>query len=127
MQVLQEIELCDEQRDVCKRKLALFDTGAKSSFIDEEFAKEFGYSKFDTPREITLATKHRTTEIIGDVVLRITLDDCEMPSRTILNVIEGLTKPVILGTDFMELFDIELDTKEGRARLKRCPPEMLLI
>ncbi|MCJ7816972.1 MAG: retropepsin-like domain-containing protein [Candidatus Aenigmarchaeota archaeon] len=107
MQVEQEIELCDERRDVCKRKFALFDTGAKSSYIDEDLAIEFGYSKFDRPREITLATKDKKATILGDIVLRVILDDCEMPSRTILNVIEGLTKPIVLGTDFMELFDIE--------------------
>ncbi|MFQ6076928.1 MAG: hypothetical protein ACE5Z5_12510 [Candidatus Bathyarchaeia archaeon] len=50
-----------------------------------------------------------------------------MPRRETLEVIRDLRFDAIVGLDFIEKYDVVLDTKNGRVRLKNYPPEVVLI
>ena len=40
---------------------------------------------------------------------------------------KDLIEEAIIGTSFMEEYDIKLDLKEGKIRLKKSPPELRLV
>jgi len=73
-----------------------------------------------------LAVKGGRGRVLGETSLIFEVDGCEMPLPMQTYVVEDLTEEAIIGTNFMEGFEIELDLKEGKTRLKRYPPEVRL-
>lgn len=127
MQVREKVVIStvDESRNV--EVMALFDTGAKSTFIDEEVAKKLGYRRYPKPVKIPLAVKGEVGEVVGESTLLFTIAGCKIPFGYTARVVRNLAEEVIIGSSFMEEFDIELDLKEGKARLLKSPPELRLI
>ena len=106
---------------------AIFDTGATRSFVSLEVAEKLGYSKYDEPKEVLLATKDKTALIVGELVARVTMLGCELPLSHVFGVIENLSCDVIIGMDLMEPYEVEVDVKEGKARFKRFPPTIEIV
>lgn len=102
---------------------ALFDTGAKSTFIREGLAKGLGFTPYPKPIEIPLAIKGKTGEI-GESTLVFTIAGCEIPFGYTVRVAKDLAEDVVIGSSLMEEFGVELDLKEGKARLKTASPEL---
>ena len=106
---------------------AIFDTGATRSFVSLEVAEKLGYSKYDAPKEVLLATKDKTALMVGELVARITMLGYELPLSHVFGVIENLSHDVIIGMDLMEPYEVEVDVKEGKARFKRFPPTIEIV
>jgi hypothetical protein len=62
--------------------------------------------------------------VVGYLVARVVIDGCELPLEHAFGVVDGLRYDVVVGVDVMEPYDVELDVKEGRARLRRVPPTL---
>lgn len=107
--------------------VALFNTGAKSTFINEEMAKELGFRLYPKPIEVPLAIKGKTGEMVGESTLAFTIAECEIPFGYTVRVVKELAEDVIIGSSFMEEFGVELDFEEGKARLEATPPEIRLV
>jgi len=106
---------------------ALFNTGAKSSYIDEAIAEKIGYRRYPKPRKIPLAVKEAEANLIGYSPVDLEIAGCLMPETEVLGVIEDLREEAIIGMNLIEKYDIILDVKEGKVKLKKSPPEVILI
>jgi len=106
---------------------AVFDAGAAKSFVSLELAEKLGYTRYDKPREILLATKERKAPMVGELIARATILDYELPLSHVFGVIEWLTHDAIVGMDVMETYEIMVDPKEGKPSFKRFPPTIELI
>lgn len=106
---------------------ALFDTGSTLTYISEEVAEKIGFNPYPEPKTVPLAVIDKKAEVIGDVTVSLEIDGCPMPRRETLEVIRDLRFDAIVGLDIIEKYDIILDTKNGRVRLKKYPPEVVLI
>ncbi|RLF01489.1 MAG: hypothetical protein DRJ59_05900 [Thermoprotei archaeon] len=106
---------------------ALFDTGARSTFISDELAEKVGYHPYDKPRPVPLAVREKEGEIIGWSPVMFVIEEVEIPYTTIVQVVKGLREPVIIGTSYMEEYRIRLDLEEGKPYLEKYPPRAELI
>lgn len=112
-----------KSRDV----LALFDTGAKFTYVSDRVGKELDFVRYGEPREVQLAVLGVKGRIVGEASYVYTVTKCEMPLPIQTYVVADLAEDVIIGTNFMEGFEVELDLKEGKVKLTRYPPEVRLI
>jgi predicted aspartyl protease len=101
---------------------ALFDTGATKSFVSSRLADELRYVKYREPKKVMLAVEGMEGLVVGYLVARVVIDGCELPLEHAFGVVEGLRHDVVIGMDVIEPYDVELDVKEGRARLRKSPP-----
>jgi len=106
---------------------ALFDTSATRSFVNVDVAEKLGYTRFDKPKEVPLATRNSKTYFVGELVARVTIEGFELPLSHVFGVISGLRYPVIIGMDIMEPYEIALDVKTGKAFFKRFPPILEIV
>jgi predicted aspartyl protease len=106
---------------------ALLDTGATRSFVDVGVAEKLGYTRFDKPREVLLATRDIKAYFIGELVARVTIESFELPLSHVFGVISGLRYPIIIGMDIMEPYEIALDVKTGKVFFKRFPPILEMV
>ena len=106
---------------------ALFDTGATRSFVDVGVAKKLGYTRFDKPREVLLATRDSKAYFVGELVARVIIEGFELPLSRVFGVVSGLRYPVIIGMDIMEPYEIALDVKTGKVFFKRFPPILEMV
>lgn len=127
MQVVEKVTIHSLDKKRREGVEALFDTGAKSSFISEKVAEKIGFVIFEKPLKVPLATEGNEAEIIGSSTIFLTLDGYELPLPCAFNVTKGLRKDLIVGTSLMEEFDIKLDLEKGKVRLEKTPPEVVLF
>ena len=106
---------------------ALFDTGSTLTYISETAAGKIGFNPYPKPKTVPLAVLDKEAEVLGDVTVSLEIDECPMPRRETIEVIRGLRFEAIVGLDIIEKYDIVLDTKNGRVKLKNYPPEVVLI
>ena len=106
---------------------ALFDTGSILTYINEMVAEKLGFNPYPKPETVPLAVLEKEAEVLGDVTVSIEIDGCLMPRRETLGVIRDLRFDAIVGLDIIEKYDVVLDTKNGRVKLKNYPPEVVLI
>jgi len=129
--IFREICLCTDKkkRKSCKKLKALFDSGATYSHIDSRQVEGFEdvYREYSEPEHITLATKDKTAEIIGDLSLYAEIEDCFVENVQLFRVTKGLKTDVIIGADIMESLGIVLDPKDDKLFFKKCPPDVGLI
>lgn len=127
MQVRESITVSPLDRSKSKNTTALFDTGAKFTFINTSLGKELGFTRYREPKRVQLAVRGKEGKIVGETSLIFTVAGCEIPLPIQTYVVEDLMEDAIIGTNFMEGFDVSLDLKEGRAEFRRYPPEVRLI
>ena len=123
--VVGRVELRTEARSV--EAEALFDTGATKSYVSSRVADELGYVKYREPKRVVLAVEGMEGLVVGYLAARVVIEGCELPLEHAFGVVEGLRHDVVIGTDIMEPYDIELDVKEGRARFRRFPPTLEMV
>jgi len=123
--VVGRVELRTEARGV--EAEALFDTGATKSYVSSRLADKLGYVKYREPKKVVLAVEGMEGLVVGYLVARVVIEGCELPLEHAFGVVEGLRHDVVIGTDIMGPYDIELDVKEGRARFKRFPPTLEIV
>ena len=109
------------------RMTALFDTGATLTYINETVAEKIGFNPYPKPKTVPLAVLEKEAEVLGDITVSLEIDGCLMPRRETVEVIGDLRFDAIVGLDIIEKYDVILDTKNGRAKLRNCPPEVVLI
>ncbi|KPV62856.1 MAG: hypothetical protein AOA65_1577 [Candidatus Bathyarchaeota archaeon BA1] len=80
---------------------ALFDTGAKSTFISEELAKELGFRPYPKPIEIPLTIKRENGGDGGESTLAFTIAGREIPFGYTVRVAKDLVEDVIIGSSLM--------------------------
>jgi len=127
MQVREGAVISTLDKNRSKHIRALFDTGAKFTYVSENIGKELGFTPYKEAKDVQLAVKGMKGKIIGEASFIFTIDKYEMPLPIQTYVIEDLMEEAIVGTNFMEGFEVELDLKEGKVKLKRYPPEVRLI
>lgn len=86
-----------------------------------------GFRRYSESIKVQLAIEGKEGRILGETSLTFTVAGCEMPLPIQAYVVEDLIEEMIIGTNFMEGFEIGLDLKEGRVKFKRYPPEVRLI
>jgi len=74
---------------------------------------------------IPLAVRKKEAEVIGKAYLDFIVAGYELPSHA--HVIKDLIEEAIIGSSFMEEYDVELDLEKGKIRLKKAPPELRLV
>lgn len=124
-QVRGRFKVCRGER--CVEPTALFDTGSSLTYISERVAEKIGFNLYPEPKTVPLAVLDKEAEVIGDLTVSLEIDGCPMPRRETLEVIRNLRFEAIVGLDIIEKYDVVLDTKNGRVRLKKYPPEVVLI
>lgn len=97
-----------------KRVSALFNTGAKAVFMRDDIADELGYERIE-PLSVPLAVRGMAGEVIGKSPVDIELDGIRLPYTSF--VVKDLAEELIIGTSFMEQFEVELDLREGATSL----------
>ena len=106
---------------------ALFDTGSTLTYINETVAEKIGFNPYPKSKTVPLAVLEKEAEVLGDVTVSLEIDGCLMPRRETLEVIRHLRLAAIVGLDIIEKYDVVLDTKNGRVKLKNYPPKVVLI
>ena len=106
---------------------ALFDTGSTLTYINETAAEKLGFNPYAKPKTVPLAVLEKEAEVLGDLTVSLEIDGCLMPRRETLEVIRDLRFEAIVGLDIIEKYDVVLDTKNGRVKLRNYPPEVVLI
>lgn len=106
---------------------ALLDTGATRSFVDVGVAEKLGYTRFDKPREVLLATRDSKAYFVGELVARVIIEGFKLPLSHVFGVVSELRYPVIIGIDIMEPYEIALDVKTGKVFFKRFPPILEIV
>ncbi len=114
-----------EKKERCKKLVALFDSGASTSVINEDLAEELGFDKYPPLKELNLAVKDKKAKLIGESRVDIEIDKCKLPISEIFGVVEKLSYSAIIGRDLMDKYDIILG--KDKPRLKSYPPELKLI
>jgi len=127
MQVKEKLSISTVDRHVDATIAALLNTGAKFTYISDVIGKQLGFTAYKEPRDVHLAVKGAKGTIVGEASLIFTLDGLEMPLPVQAYVVHDLAEEAVIGTNFMEGFDVQLDLREGRARLRKYPPEVILI
>ena len=89
--------------------------------------EKIGYVKFSEPRKIPLAVEGKEGEMMGYTAVDLEIAGHPMPEVEALGVMKGLHEEIIIGLNIIEKYDIILDTKVGKARLRKSPPEVVLI
>jgi predicted aspartyl protease len=106
---------------------AVFDTGATRSFVNLQLAEKLGYVRYDSPREVLLATKDKKAPMVGELIARVKILGYELPLSHVFGVIEALDHDTIIGMDVMGPYEILVDAKEGKVSFKRFPPTIEII
>ena len=107
------------------KEIALLDSGATHSFIDEEFVKMKGWNMERLQREIVVRNVDGTTNSAGSIThsitVRLTYEEQHSEKITL-----GVTKlgrtTMILGHDWLKLHNPSIDWTTGKIALSRCPP-----
>ena len=47
----------------------MFNAGSRRSYFSKEFAEKIGYESYEKPREIMLAMKNKTTDLVGRTIV----------------------------------------------------------
>jgi predicted aspartyl protease len=97
------------------------------SFVNVGVAEKLGYTRFDKPREVLLATRDSKTYFVGELVARVTIEGFELPLSHVFGVVSGLRYPAVIGMDIMEPYEIVLDVKAGKVFFRRFPPVMEIV
>jgi SOS-response transcriptional repressor LexA len=105
--------------------IALFDTGSRRSYFSKEFAEKIGYEPYEKPREIMLAVKNKTANLIGQTVVYIEVEGYLLPEEETIGVIEDLRMDAIIGLNIMESYGIYIENNE--IKFKHIPPTSMII
>jgi len=103
VQVREKIILSTLEGQRSREVSALFDTGAKFTYISDSVGKGLVFTPYKTPREVQLAVKGRKGRILGEISLIFEVDGCEMPLPVQAYVVEDLTEEAMIGTNFRGL------------------------
>jgi predicted aspartyl protease len=95
--------------------------------VDVGVAEKLGYTRFDKPREVLLATRDSKAYFVGELVVRVIIEGFELPLSHVFGVISGLRYPAVIGMDIMEPYEIALDVKTGKVFFKRFPPILEIV
>jgi hypothetical protein len=105
--------------------IALFDTGSRRSYFSKEFAEKIEYEPYEKPREIMLAVKNKTANLIGRTVVYIEVEGYLLPEEETIGVIEDLRMDAIIGLNIMESYGIYIENNE--IKFKHIPPTSMII
>jgi hypothetical protein len=67
--------------------------------VDVGVAEKLGYTRFNKPKEVLLATRDSKAHFVGELVARVTIESFELPSSHVSRVISGLRYPAAIGMD----------------------------
>lgn len=85
---------------------ALFDTGSSHCFVSREVAESVGnLFRVLVPFQVEMATT--VTQAREAIYAAVWLDG--HPLQWVLYVVDGLTEPLIVGADFLQIWKIKLD------------------
>jgi len=105
--------------------IALFDTGSRRSYFSKSFAEKIGYEPYEKPKEIPLAVKNRTANLIGRTTVYIEVEGYLLPEEETLGVIEDLWFDAIVGLNIMESYGIYIE--ENKIKFRHYPPTSMII
>jgi len=104
---------------------ALFYTGSRRSYFSKEFAEKIGYESYEKSREIPLAVKNKTANLIARTAVYIEVEGYILPEEEIIGVIEDLAVDAIIGLNIMESYGIYIEDDE--IKFKHIPPTSMII
>jgi len=104
---------------------ALFDTGSRRSYFSKKFAEKIGYEPYVRSREIPLAVKNKTANLIGRTAVYIEVEGYILPEEEIIGVIEDLAVDAIIGLNIIESYGIYIEDDE--IKFKHTPPTSMII
>ena len=99
----------------------LFDTGASLSFIRPELVRELDLPTTNLLRSVRIRLGKGSTRVSQLAATMIRLNGVALPDTAY--VMPGLTEEYVLGSEFLERYDIRLDPKRRRLLL---PPKRRL-
>lgn len=99
----------------------LLDTGASSSFIRPELVRALRLSTADLARPVRIRLGKGSTQVSQIAAVTIRLNGTTLADTAY--VTPGLSEEYVLGAEFMERYDIQLDPKHRRLLL---PPKRRL-
>ena len=124
VKVKDKIRICTDDKDL--EIMALFDTGAGGSYINERIAEDIGYEPYHEPRRIPLAVKGKEAEVIGYVLpLDVVIDRYTLPEKETFGVFRDLRVDAIIGLNLIEKYNIILE--KDKIRLSEYPPKSFLF
>ncbi len=102
---------------------ALIDSGATGIFMDESLIKENGWTPRMLPHPIPVynpdGTKNAAGEITQEIDMMLTLKDHQ--ERCNFSITKLTSHKIILGHNWLEVHNPEIDWKKGQILMKRCP------
>lgn len=99
----------------------LFDTGASSSFIRPKLVRELELPTANLLRPLRIRLGRGSTRVSQLAAVMIRLNDVTLADTAYL--MPGLSEEYVVGSDFLERYDIRLDPKRRRLIL---PPKRRL-
>jgi len=105
--------------------LALFDTGAGKSYLNEKVAERLGYEPYPEPIRVPLAVEDKYAEVVGRLHVYLEIAGYRLPEEETLGVIKGLREEAIIGINIIEPYGIVLE--KDKIIFRRYPPQALLI
>jgi len=86
---------------------------------------KIGYEPYEKSREIPLAVKNKTANLIGRTAVYIEVDGYLLPEEETIGVIEDLLFDVIIGLNIMEKYGIYIE--EDEIKFRHYPPTSMII
>lgn len=87
--------------------------------------KKIGYEPYEKPKEIPLAAKNKTANLIGRTAVYLEVEGFLLPEEETIGVIEGLWVEAVIGLNIMESYGIYIENDQ--IKLKHHPPTSVII
>lgn len=106
--------------------VALFDTGAGGSYLNDKVAENVGYEKYSPPVRIPLAVKEKEAEVVGYApAVDLEMAGQILPEKETMGVIKDLYVDAIIGLNLIEKYNVTLE--KDKISFKEYPPRAFLL
>jgi len=105
--------------------VALFDTGAGGSYLNDRVAEKLGYEEYPEPIPIPLAVEKKEAEVVGRLRVFIEVAGYGLPEEELIGVIRDLRVNAIIGRNLIEKYGILLE--EEKISFREHPPKASLL
>lgn len=105
--------------------LALFDTGAGRSYLNDKVAERLGYEPYPEPIRVPLAVEGKYAEVVGRLHVYLEVAGYRLPEEETLGVIKDLREEAVIGVNIIEPYGIVLE--KDKISFRRYPPQAFLI
>lgn len=115
--------ICESMNIGGKKIKAMIDSGANTNFMRKDFAREIGLKGVKIRAETTVGDARKQVGMEEYAVVGVNIQRCKTAIPVIIR--EKMPEKVILGTSFLQEFEVAIDFEKDKLKIKRCIPKQL--